>query len=158
MEIRKFNEHYEEHIRFILRDNYGEHACRDKLKREIIEPNCRHGYEYPHGFDGRLRVTYLWESGHKDVHIVAPPGWTMSKFTPQYEELLRIKTNPNGRGNAAYNVDDWNKMQPQDRLVRETTHDMPCGGKSIEIHWEAGRQDVLILPLNPDNAKGADNG
>lgn len=129
--IQKFSPQFEDYIRQGMSHLHGP-ADRAELRRERIE-------YHP---SGRLKVTYIWKSGHEDFVWVQPPAWEMRKFTPEYEEYIREITNPDGRGNSALDPVKFAQMPPQDRLTRETVDDAPGGGLSCEFHWEAGRQDV----------------
>lgn len=65
-------------------------------------------------------------------------------FTADYEEYVRRITNPNGRGNAAFDPEADRKMPPQDVLVgRRITLNGICG-IAQEFLWKSGRQDVHI--------------
>lgn len=65
-------------------------------------------------------------------------------FTADYEEYVRRITNPNGRGNAAFDPEADRKMPPQDVLIgRRITLNGICG-IAQEFLWKSGRQDVHI--------------
>lgn len=65
-------------------------------------------------------------------------------FTADYQEYVRRITNPNGRGNAAFDPEEERKMPPQDELVgRRITLNGICG-IAQEFLWKSGRQDVHI--------------
>lgn len=65
-------------------------------------------------------------------------------FTADYEEYVRRITNPNGRGNAAFDPESDRKMPPQDVLIgRRITLNGICG-IAQEFLWKSGRQDVHI--------------
>ncbi len=73
-------------------------------------------------------------------------------FTEDYEAYVRTITNPNGRGNAAYNITHEKEMLPQDKLVRERNIVHGNCGISREFLWASGRQDGWVQLDLPDES------
>lgn len=65
-------------------------------------------------------------------------------FTPDYESFVRVITNPNGRGNSAYDMEKEKSMLPQDALIKQRTIVHGNCGISCEFLWNSGRQDVWL--------------
>lgn len=78
--------------------------------------------------------------------------YTLTTFTPEYEEYVRRVTNPNGRGNAAYDMDAERRMLPQDRLVKARMWHHGMTGFSAEFLWASGRQDGFVVIDRPELA------
>jgi hypothetical protein len=89
--------------------------------------------------------------------------YTRREFDAAYEEFARHVTNPNGRGNAAYDRDASTRMPPQDRLLEAEITMGQTTGIAVEFRWASGRKDVwavLDLPLEcvaPDVAEARQN-
>lgn len=65
-------------------------------------------------------------------------------YTDDYQEYVRRITNPNGRGNAAFDMEAERAMLPQDALIaRRITLTGICG-IALEFLWASGRQDAHI--------------
>lgn len=71
-------------------------------------------------------------------------------FTPEYEAHIRVITNPNGRGNAAFDMDKERAMPPQDKLVRVWGWFHGNTGFSCMFRWASGRQDAYVVLDNPN--------
>lgn len=78
--------------------------------------------------------------------------FTRTRFSPEYEERVRQITNPNGRGNAAYDMDAERAMLPQDRLVSARMWFHGMTGFSAEFRWASGRQDGFVVIDRPELA------
>jgi hypothetical protein len=68
--------------------------------------------------------------------------YTRRDYTPDEEDLIRCLTNPNGRGNAAYEPD---RMPPQDRLIEAEITMGKTTGVACEFRWASGRKDVWCV-------------
>jgi hypothetical protein len=77
------------------------------------------------------------------------------KFSPNYEERVRVITNPNGRGNAAYDMDAENAMPVQDKLVKVWGWFHGNTGFSAMFRWASGRQDAYVIVDNPNASEAA---
>lgn len=76
-------------------------------------------------------------------------------FTPEYEEHIRVITNPNGRRNAAYDPEKERSMPVQDKLVRVWGWFHGNTGFSAMFKWASGRQDAYVVLDNPNPAPEA---
>lgn len=75
-----------------------------------------------------------------------------SGFSPEYEEFVRVITNPNGRGNAAYKPE----LLPQDRLISQMVRVYGNCGIDCEFKWASGRQDGWVSLDLPDDVCSQD--
>ncbi len=71
-------------------------------------------------------------------------------FTSDYEEFARQLTNPNGRGNSAFDMEKERAMLPQDSLVRVWGWFHGQTGFSAMFKWASGRQDAYVVVDNPN--------
>lgn len=82
--------------------------------------------------------------------------YTRRSFDPGYEESVRRVTNPNGRGNAAYDQDAERAMLPQDRLLEAEVTLGRTTGIACEFRWASGRKDAWIVVDLPEECVDAD--
>lgn len=82
--------------------------------------------------------------------------YTLTQFTPEYEQYVRHVTNPNGRGNAAYDPDAERAMLPQDQLASARMWHHGMTGYSAEFRWASGRQDGFVVIDRPELASDRD--
>lgn len=71
--------------------------------------------------------------------------FTRRDFDPGYEESVRCLTNPNGRGNAAYDPEAERAMPPQDCLLEAEITLGKTTGVAVEFRWASGRKDVWCV-------------
>lgn len=71
--------------------------------------------------------------------------YTRTRFDPGYEEYVRCLTNPNGRGNAAYDPEAERDALPQDRLLEAEITMGETTGIACEFRWASGRKDAWIV-------------
>lgn len=78
-----------------------------------------------------------------------------TSFTPEKEEWARQVTNPNGRGNAAFDPELERKALPQDRLQKIFGWFHGNTGAVFQFKWASGRQDALVFAdvANPTDAQ-----
>lgn len=72
-------------------------------------------------------------------------SYKKTAFDPGYEDYVRILTNPNGRGNAAYCIKSEREMLPQDKLLYADITMGLTTGVAVEFGWASGRKDTWAV-------------